>query len=812
MINITFAHPWLLALIPAAILVLIWLLRRDFVRADTRYADEKRSLQRITRARTWMFLSRATIITLLLIALAGPALPIEDFIEADPRITILQDTSNSMSVFEQAPAEALIQELRERVPVEIQEIGAPNQSALGDDILGQLREGRNLLLISDGQVTTGATLASVASFATSLRATLNALELPIATTEASISIHGPDYVIENTPSTWHINLHTTTAQPVQLEVLINEEVVLEEELTTNTQIPLEHSFTAGEHEITARIQGATGAEENTVFTRTVTATSKPRVLYVSQRQSGLDEIITTLYDADVRRSIPSDLSAYYAVILHDLPRATIRGSEQQLTSYAAQGNGVLVAGGENSYDFGDYQNTVLETLLPVRVGTGERHRGGANIVIALDLSGRTLGERYVDGERIEVEQAQDVQKALAIDVIEQLNPSNSVGVVGFTYPQTGVNHCTGACVIQRVQPLMNNREELIDKVARVDITGGTSHGVGMQASLQLLEGATGSKNVIFISDGISGDEDQQRALNAARTLAAQGGQVYAVLVGNSDRGASFMQALAQAGNGVYFRADQTNRLAILFGEPVDLDQGDAYDLVALNEHHFITQDLDLQATLFGYNQVRPKSASQLLLTSSGGDPVLTVWNYGVGRVAALTGFNGPDYGQLLQDPNSRVISRTINWLIGDPLRLETSRAQVPDGRVGEEMQINVTSPQTPSAPGVAFTRVENNDYIGVLTPQTKGRFEVLGVPYHVNYPKEYERLGISEELQEAVEMTDGIIFSNPSAQEVIAHAQETSRLKQLDDQQVRWPFLLAALVLFFVEVVVRRVQEIRRLR
>lgn len=806
-----FANPWILALIPIAIVALLWLLRKDFLHADARYADEKKSHARLRRRRTWMFLSRATIITLVLIALAGPALEIEEFIDTDPRINVLVDTSNSLEVLDTTRADELVGQLQDRVPVDIQEIGSANQSALGDDILGQLREEKSLLLITDGQVTTGASLANIASFANSIQATLNALHLPVQQADTSVSITGPNQVIEDNTNTWEVHVRATTPQAVNLEVRVNDEVVLDEQATPGTRT-IQRSFRQGEHTIQARITEPSGNEINNAFTRTITATSKPRILYASQKSSGLEEITTELYDADVRRNLPEDLSEYYAIILNDLPYNALRNHQQALANYAAAGNGVLVVGGENSYDQGNYRNTPLETLLPVRVGTGTRNQGGADIVIAMDMSGRTLGSvQQVDGEWVDTSrQTQDIQKSLAIDVIEQLNPTNNVGVLAFTYPQTGMRTCTGACVVQRVEPLYNNREELTDKIARLEITGGTSHGTGMEASLQLLQESTGSKNIIFISDGISGNQDHQRALNAARTLAAQGGKVYAVLVGNSDQGASFMQQLAAAGNGVYFRADQTNRLSLLFGEPIDLDQGDAFDLVTLNEHHFITKQLETRATLFGYNQVTPKSSSQTLLTSNAGDPVLTVWNYGVGRVAAITGFNGADLGQLLQEPNSQAISRTINWLISDPQRLETASIRVPDGRVGEEMRINLTAPNTPQAEGLSFERIEENQYYTTITPQETGVFSILGATYAVNYPREYERLGMSEELQEAVELTGGAYFTDQNAQQVIEHAKELSQLRRSEQEQVRWPFILAALAILFIELFIRRVQEIKR--
>ena len=192
--------------------------------------------------------------------------------------------------------------------------------------------------------------------------------------------------------------------------------------------------------------------------------------------------------------------------------------------------------------------------------------------------------------------------------------------------------------------------------------------------------------------------------------------------------------------------------------------------------------------------------------------MLTTWYYGVGRVAALTAYDGDGYGQLLQAPNSLLVSRTINWAIGDPQRKQEAFARVPDGRVGQPLRINVTSPSAPQEAGLEFERTEKNSYTATLTPTETGVFDVLGTRYAVNYPAEYERLGPSEELSEAVELSGGRVFSNPSPEQVIEHAKELARLKQTDDEELRWPFIVAALAVFLLEVIVRRIREIRRLR
>ena len=73
----------------------------------------------------------------------------------------------------------------------------------------------------------------------------------------------------------------------------------------------------------------------------------------------------------------------------------------------------------------------------------------------------------------------------------------------------------------------------------------------------------------------------------------------------------------------------------------------------VNKNHYITADLDLNATITGFNDVTPKPGSQRLVAMADGKPVLTVWRYGLGRVARslqMMAAAGPPRSMPLQPP------------------------------------------------------------------------------------------------------------------------------------------------------------------
>ena len=59
-----------------------------------------------------------------------------------------------------------------------------------------------------------------------------------------------------------------------------------------------------------------------------------------------------------------------------------------LRNYVGNGGGLVVVGGESSYDKGAYNNSPVEAILPIISRAGE-FKGGRNIVILIDSSGST---------------------------------------------------------------------------------------------------------------------------------------------------------------------------------------------------------------------------------------------------------------------------------------------------------------------------------------------------------------------------------------------------------------------------------------
>jgi hypothetical protein len=796
----------LLWLIPI-MLIFLFLLFREFVKDDFRDKKEKK------RFRLIILISRTLIFILLVIALAKPFGEVKSSLPGNPKLTILVDNTTSMDIMNTAFIAELKDSLEEEIPVSIRTMSSGMESALGDDILNQLDKDANLLLITDGNVNQGVELGDVALLAANLNSTLSAIELENNEQEAGVYITGPETTVTGVNSSFTVNIVNVGDQKVNLKVISDNETLFEG-IAQKDSYSFDKEFSEGDHRIIAEVSAPKDYFlENNRFYKTISVVKKPKILFVSNAADPAEQIFNTLYDVTKQSHIPDNVNDYYAVVLDDMP-ANVQGANK-LADYVVDkeggyyGNGLFVIGGFDSFDRGDYKGSVLETLLPVSVGKAARKRGSSNIAIAIDFSG-TTGTRYeitrdpntgkITDLKPVTSNIQDVNKALAVSVINSLGPDNSVGATIFS---------TQSAVVSQVQPLFLIKKDLIDKISRIQQPPGQSFfQIGLSGAYGLLKDNIGSNNIIIITDGSTGSETiKQETLNAAKTINARGVKIYVVGTGrNVDE--QFLKDIAYNGGGIYFPASQENKLKILFGEPEDSKFGELFDLFILNPYHFITQDLKLDASLYGFNQVIPKSSAQLLVTTQHGEPAVTVWNYGLGRVATLNVFSGNNnLGDLMNQRNSILLTRITNWAIGDPQRKEPYYVIIPDSRINSPSEVIVKSDKYPSAEGLSFTRTGENQYEAEFIPTTAGFNQVLGKSFGVNYEEEYQEVGMNLLLEDVVSMSGGKFFKPSQAKEIAAFVKSVSKRTKVEKTTVLWPFLLAAAIIFLIEIAYRKIRE-----
>jgi hypothetical protein len=244
-----------------------------------------------------------------------------------------------------------------------------------------------------------------------------------------------------------------------------------------------------------------------------------------------------------------------------------------------------------------------------------------------------------------------------------------------------------------------------------------------------------------------------------------------------------------------------------------------------NPKHFIVQGINITGTsISGYNGVTPKAGSDKLIIASDGSPVLTVWHYGLGRVASLTTDNGAGRGnywapELYASPGSKLISATVNWVIGDPNIDSGIVIDCPDTYVGlpVTLRVNMYDDGIPNlmlnGSKLILTLESENVYITELVFNQTGTFDVSGYPITVNYPVEYRDIGVNPKLRSLIESTGGRVYSVNDAKALyLKNNGDKVTYKTKEPVSFNIYLLLAALLLFLGEVVYRRIMEIKDLK
>lgn len=762
-------HLWPLLALPFAVGVLAYLIRRGD--GGPRSAS--------SRSRRLLLASRVLLVCLLVFGAMQPYTVQTRETPGEPGVTLLTDESASMGVYPNTTDELARSIESEGVSVTRATIGSGSNSRVGDGVAANLQENMTLVIFSDGRVTEGRSLSTAAESAATLNATVHSVTPESPRTERAVGITGPSTVSRGVQSQYVVSMRgVSVIEPVPVAVTIDGERITEAELRPDGTLTVDYTFEElGTHRVTATLSGDDEYARNDVFYKSVRVVEKPDVLYVSQGDYPLRNYLGSLYNVTTVSSVPAELDGYAAVVMQDTSARRI-GNTTTLQDFVINGGGLVVAGGNNAYGNGGYEMSPVSSMLPVRVGNATG--GESNIVILVDVSGSA-------------ESGLSVQKAVALDVLDQIGDQNQVGVVAFNYD---------AYRVSEMQRLGQNRAETADKIRRLQSAGATDIATGLQGADELLGDREGT--IILLSDG---NDRLGPPAAVANQLGREGTRVISVGVGKRV-GVATMRQIASESGGSYFAADETKRLRLLFGGSSRRYQGE--NLTIVTEDTFITSGVELTATLGQANNVQVKPGADYQVATADGKPAIASWRFGLGRVVSLTAYDSDNtMGSLLDRPDSLVVTKSVNYAVGDPKRTQTGVIAVNDARVGRPTTLTYQGDSRPDAADVSFRQVGGSRYRGEFTPREAGYQTVLSTEYAANYPVEYGAFGPSDSLNTLVETTGGRIFSPNQGEQIASEArQKSSRVRTIRDTW-GWVALLGALLLFTGEVVARRLQVYR---
>lgn len=373
-------------------------------------------------------------------------------------------------------------------------------------------------------------------------------------------------------------------------------------------------------------------------TRALVLTTRPRSVIA-------DALIRKEVRADVRapaalRSAGA-LSDYHLVILEDvtasdLPAATLEILERWVRE---NGGGLVVVGGAASYGDPAMARTLLKRLLPVtlepnRPKPGMREPLALFLVIdrsnSMGYNSRVSTQR--DGEKLRY------AKQAAVAVVRQLKDQDLVGVVVFDSKPHEV---------APLRPLSQNRKPLEDLLPRLVENGGTDFLDALAtARAQLAKARVRQRHIILLTDGDTNRAAPAEYRSLIDQIAADGIQVTTIRIGDNTVNLELLQNISRRTGGEFHYVENAKALPDLMLReatralaPASAGSESFYpDITDASPLLEGLDDPSLPA-LAGYAYAKPRPGADVLLhvpRLERRDPLLAVWQYGLGRVAAFT--------------------------------------------------------------------------------------------------------------------------------------------------------------------------------
>ncbi|MCK4458597.1 MAG: VWA domain-containing protein [Methanosarcinales archaeon] len=772
-----------------------------------------------------LVLSRMVVAALIIIALASPyTLTTHRITDAEPTITVIDDRSTSMEIFNATVADRVYGFIHDRNPSAQIKTFSGNQTPIGDKILQYARGNDHIVLVSDGNSNCGAGLADAVSVVSGTNTTVYLICQSPDHNDVSVEIVGSKNVIVGNKNTFRIVVQQAGAHVAyELTVKVDDEVIYRSEIEQFDRtkvLPITHAFsTLGTHIISASISpvGDDHFQSNNAFDKSVYVVPKPAILLITDEESNLMDTVSDLYDVTVSSSGSAVQDKYKAIIFDDrYIESMLPDDLDALRDFVSDGRGLVVVGGDRSYDRGDYLDSDFEKMLPVKSYPSEYY-GRNDVVFVMDISASTFSEIVVDTGVTFL----DYEKALVIDILDDRDfRDDRAGTVAFggkAYEVSGLTYLGNDAA----------RESLKETIMTIEPKGEitTTLDQGLAMAEEMLSNSAGAKDVIIISDGNidAGIYESSRSV-AARMNNADTRMHFIHVMSSPTNLVTKFEDLARGVDGTYQQTTYPRSVAISTAQP-DADatptptpppeEPGTYTVSTFTKKHFITRHLDISATITGYNDVTSKLGAKRLVVTGEGKPIVCAWRYGLGRVVSWSTDNGCEWSSALYTGNnSQLISSVANWAIGDPRSEEGIVIEADDVFLGDVCDLTIMSDTIPDmvfgGDALDISRIAENTYKTSIDLDAEGVYYLSDYGIAVNYPVEYLDVGMNPDVEKVIQLHGGRVYNESETDMLLSDVKRRSVRTTHAPVSQKTSFILAALALFLIEVIARRVREIAR--
>jgi uncharacterized membrane protein len=553
------------------------------------------------------------------------------------------------------------------------------------------------------------------------------------------------------------------------------------------------------------------------------------VLAAALRRAGLEASVVS------PDAVPTSLlaiQAYDMILLDNVGAFSVpEQTQQQLVAYVRDmGGGLAMIGGPDSFGPGAWKGTPLADVLPVLLDLPDRVVAPqAATVLVMDNSGSM--RRPVLGS---LKTQQDIANESAALAVGSMDRNDLLGVVVFNADATVVI------------PLAPNTEvrKNVEAVRAIGTGGGTDLASGLEAAIKEFErvDAAGTqvktRHVVVMTDGKSQREQELPAL--VDRLIALNVKVSTIAVGD-DADVKMLDRLATQGGGTFYYASNPKSLPRIFLKAVHVVRSPLireapFEPVTLLSGSPMTASLGPVPALNGLvlTRARPDPGVVNAMVAPTGEPLLAHWNVGLGQVVAFTS-DAERWAQpwLAWPGYERMWSQVVRAASRPPGGKEVRGSMRAEGdevlirldamnddaspRSGLTVPVTVYAPSGQASeaslaqvsPGVYEGRVrarETGSYIALVKPRAgERRLAPVIVGTTVQESAEYRSLSSNDALMAQVARVGrGRVLD--IAQPETADLFSRGGIRPAEAVTPLWkPLMIAALLLFLLDVAMRRV-------
>lgn len=561
--------------------------------------------------------------------------------------------------------------------------------------------------------------------------------------------------------------------------------------------------------------------EASTFTNVI---SKPNILVIHENESESAELVKMLQASSMDYTVVNakgaprslqEMTTYKTIITCNVSADSLNdGFLNSLESYVKDfGGGFIATGGDNSFALGGYSRTSLEKVLPVYMEMkGKKEVPKMAMILIIDKSG-SMTEGMAGVSKV------DMAKEAAIRSLESLRPNkDEIGVIAFDDNYSWV-------VSRRV---IENLEQIEEDIATIRADGGTSILPALEAGYKSLKDSDAKlKHIILLTDGQSDNAGKDKLLKEINEANIT---VSTVAVGK-DADLALLKEISDTCGGRQYITDEYTNIPRIFSKETFMAarsylNNKEFTPIVASDHSILKVVADNGfPTLLGYVGASQKETARVLLKSDEDDPILTVWQYGLGKTAAWNSdISGKWSANYISWKNNlklwqNIINFTVENYDNEDASMEVSaqggKATIvfKDKKNQEELDTSavVVTPSGqnmniklyPTAPGEYSAIIDLKESgVYMINGKQVNNGEVINAistGYAMQYSPEYKLNSESlDKLESLVTEIGGSIINSP---EEALQGEIPSKKGQRD----LVPYLLAiALILLIIDIALRR--------